>query len=155
MQNTAPNHPSPKRIKSGWDDARRKRHAAAMRQWAPWTSSTGPRTRAGKAISSQNAYKHGLRGREVKAINRFVRDCGRYTKVIKKGLKLAKHLKRQGILMGADSVCKAMLQFKKIENPTNELLKDSNVPPYLQLIAFAHTPINNKHNAKILHFPPP
>lgn len=53
--------PSPTRKTSGWSPERRARHAQAIRRWAPWANSTGPRTRAGKARSSRNAYKHGRR----------------------------------------------------------------------------------------------
>lgn len=45
--------------KGGWSPERRAAHAAAIRRWKPWEKSTGPRSRAGKAKSAQNAYKHG------------------------------------------------------------------------------------------------
>ena len=32
-----------------------------IRRWTPWKKSTGPRTEAGKAKVSQNAFKGGLR----------------------------------------------------------------------------------------------
>lgn len=48
-------------INSGWNDERRLRQAQLIRSWAPWTKSTGPRTTKGKAYSSQNAWKGGLR----------------------------------------------------------------------------------------------
>ncbi len=67
--------------KSGWTAERRAKHAAAIREWKPWSRSTGPRTVAGKARSSLNAYKHGLRSavhlRFLRALRnqaRFVRD---------------------------------------------------------------------------------
>ncbi|MCP6373735.1 hypothetical protein NL455_28015, partial [Klebsiella pneumoniae] len=47
--------------KSGWDDARRARQAAAIRRWQPWTRSTGPKTAAGKEACRLNAQKHGMR----------------------------------------------------------------------------------------------
>jgi hypothetical protein len=143
------------RKSSGWDNTRRAKHAASMRNWAPWKHSTGPRTSNGKAASCLNAYKHGLRGREIKVMNRFIRDCGKYAKCINDGLRVARHLKKQGIHMDVEIICKAILKLKKIENPTNELLKDFNLHPCLQPDALANTHANNKHNAKILHFRPP
>jgi hypothetical protein len=41
----------------GWCQERRARQAAAIREWRPWERSTGPRTTAGKAVSSRNAFK--------------------------------------------------------------------------------------------------
>lgn len=43
----------------GWSAARRAHHAAAIQRWKPWAKSTGPRTKAGKVKSAQNAWKHG------------------------------------------------------------------------------------------------
>ena len=40
--------------KSGWTLERRARQSAAIHRWAPWTKSTGPKTLAGKAVSSRN-----------------------------------------------------------------------------------------------------
>ena len=45
---------------NGWTPERRARQAKLIRQWRPWEHSTGPRTDAGKAVVSQNAYKGGL-----------------------------------------------------------------------------------------------
>jgi len=50
-----------KRLKTkGWDDARRAAQRVRCSNNKPWESSTGPRTETGKAISSQNALRHGL-----------------------------------------------------------------------------------------------
>ena len=46
---------------NGWTEARRERQSELIQNWKPWTKSTGPRTSAGKAKSSQNAFKGGLR----------------------------------------------------------------------------------------------
>ena len=46
-----------------WTAEARQKHAQLMRdkvrEWEPWTASTGARTRRGKKRSSQNARKHG------------------------------------------------------------------------------------------------
>lgn len=42
--------------KSAWTPERRARQAELIRAAKPWEKSTGPRTDAGKAKSSQNAY---------------------------------------------------------------------------------------------------
>lgn len=57
----------------GWTPERRARHAEAIRKWAPWKKSTGPKTALGKARSSQNAWKHGKRTIEVTALSAAVR----------------------------------------------------------------------------------
>ena len=40
---------------NGWTLERRARQAQLIKTWQPWKSSTGPKTRAGKAIASRNA----------------------------------------------------------------------------------------------------
>ena len=45
---------------NGWTTERRKRQAELIRRWQPWLHSTGAKTPEGKAVSSQNAYKHGM-----------------------------------------------------------------------------------------------
>jgi len=42
-----------------WTPERRARQAELIRRWQPWTRSTGPRTAAGKAKASRNAWKGG------------------------------------------------------------------------------------------------
>jgi hypothetical protein len=39
----------------------RQRQAGLIKKWQPWKHSTGARTPQGKAVSSQNAFKHGMR----------------------------------------------------------------------------------------------
>lgn len=42
---------------AAWTPERRAKQAEAIRRWQPWTKSTGPRTKKGKARSSRNADK--------------------------------------------------------------------------------------------------
>lgn len=44
-----------------WTLEQRKQQSEKISQWQPWKYSTGAKTPEGKAISSQNSYKHGAR----------------------------------------------------------------------------------------------
>lgn len=60
-----------------WTSEQRAKQAAMIRQWQPWTKSTGARTPEGKAASSRNAYKGGLRLQIraiVKSMNAVLRE---------------------------------------------------------------------------------
>jgi hypothetical protein len=46
-----------------WTDEQRARQAGLIHRWKPWDRSTGARTPAGKAVSSQNVIV-GLRNRQ-------------------------------------------------------------------------------------------
>jgi hypothetical protein len=46
---------------NGWTPERRAKQSALIQTWRPWNSSTGAKTAQGKAVSSKNAYKGGLR----------------------------------------------------------------------------------------------
>ena len=46
---------------NGWTPERRARQAEAIQSWRPWGRSSGPRTAAGKAVVSRNAFKGGIR----------------------------------------------------------------------------------------------
>ena len=46
---------------NGWTEERRQRQSELIQAWQPWEQSTGPRTAEGKAKSSQNACKGGIR----------------------------------------------------------------------------------------------
>jgi len=56
---------------SGWNGERRKRQAALIREWTPWQQSTGPRTAAGKARASRNAFKNSPR-QQLREIARLI-----------------------------------------------------------------------------------
>lgn len=55
-----------------WSQEQRERQAVAIREWQPWATSTGPRTREGKAKASRNAYK-GNQRLEQQRLRRILR----------------------------------------------------------------------------------
>jgi hypothetical protein len=63
-----------------WSPERRQRQSLLIRQWQPWTKSTGPKSSDGKALVSRNAWKGGNRpelrelARMVNAEVRFAKD---------------------------------------------------------------------------------
>jgi hypothetical protein len=48
-------------MSKGWTPERRQRQAEAIQRWSPWKQATGPRSPAGKAKASRNAFKGGRR----------------------------------------------------------------------------------------------
>jgi len=44
-----------------WTPERRAKQSQAIRQWKPWSKSTGAKTPEGKAVVSRNAFKGGHR----------------------------------------------------------------------------------------------
>lgn len=65
-----------------WTLENRERHALAMRAWKPWTRSTGPKTPEGKARSSRNAWKGGVRT-EIAHWSSFLRELSQIGKATK------------------------------------------------------------------------
>ena len=64
-----------------WTEESRLKQAEKIRNWSPWTKSTGPRTPEGRAKSRRNAFKGGVRAdiatfagvmREIESANREV-----------------------------------------------------------------------------------
>lgn len=57
---------------NGWTPERRARQAELIKQWQPWKKSTGPISEEGKAKTSINAWKGGVRPqlREVSKVLR-------------------------------------------------------------------------------------
>ena len=64
-----------------WTAESRLKQAEKIRNWSPWSKSTGPRTADGRARSSRNAFKGGIRAqiatfagvmREIETANREV-----------------------------------------------------------------------------------
>ena len=46
---------------NGWTPERRAKQSELIRRWRPWSRSTGPKSDAGKARASRNAWKGGHR----------------------------------------------------------------------------------------------
>jgi len=68
------------KITRGWPPSRRKKQAARIRKARPCAKATGPKTQAGKARSSQNARKHGLRSAAMADVCRLMRLQRAYVK---------------------------------------------------------------------------
>lgn len=77
--------PSPKPAK-GWTPERRAAQAERCRRNKPWKNATGPKTEAGKARASLNAFKHGNRSREVDDIRTLLRLNREFVKIFLKTL---------------------------------------------------------------------
>jgi len=63
---------------SGWSPERRQRQSQAIKEWKPWSQSTGPKSAAGKAQVSKNAFKggHRIKLQELKrAINEEIKQA--------------------------------------------------------------------------------
>jgi hypothetical protein len=58
---------------NGWTLERKARQAVLIQSWQPWNKSTGARTPEGKAVSSRNAHKGGIRS-ICKNMNILFRD---------------------------------------------------------------------------------
>ncbi len=62
---------------NGWTKERKAKQSIAITRWCPWKQSTGPRSAAGKARVSRNAYRGGIRAqwRQLsKVLNIALRD---------------------------------------------------------------------------------
>ena len=60
-----------------WTPEQRARQADKIRQWQPWDKSTGARTAEGKAVSSRNALKGGLKLHIRAMVKVSMPFCGR------------------------------------------------------------------------------
>lgn len=75
-----------KRKQAPWTAEKRAQQSHKIKHLQPWKKACGPKTAAGKARASQNAYKHGLRSADYVAICQllkvqrdYVRDVHRNT----------------------------------------------------------------------------
>ena len=59
-----------------WTVEERSKQSQLIQNWQPWNKSTGARTPEGKAISSRNAHKGGVRSicREMNTLFRDYKD---------------------------------------------------------------------------------
>jgi hypothetical protein len=55
-----------------WTPEERARQSKLIRRWKLWKQSTGAKTVTGKASCKVNAYKHGMRSAETKAMRRTI-----------------------------------------------------------------------------------
>jgi hypothetical protein len=72
-----------KKNPNGWTPERRARQSQKIREWKPWQQSTGPRTLKGKQKTSQNAWDHGFRSKDMVEINDFLRRQRNYINALK------------------------------------------------------------------------
>ena len=56
-----------------WTKEERARQSELIQNWKPWDKSTGARTPEGKAVSSRNAHKGGIRS-ICREMNTLFRD---------------------------------------------------------------------------------
>jgi hypothetical protein len=56
-----------------WTVEERSKQSQLIQSWQPWNKSTGARTPEGKAVSSRNAHKGGIRS-ICKEMNTLLRD---------------------------------------------------------------------------------
>ena len=73
-------------MKNGWSLERKARQAALIKTWRPWEKSTGPRSEAGKSVSSQNGLKRDPKYRQLDVIRRQVHDLMRDAVTLQKVL---------------------------------------------------------------------
>jgi hypothetical protein len=87
-------HRNPKASKAAWSAERRAKQADLMRRNQPWSKSTGPKTKTGKARSAANAKKHGFRSQafiqRVRDERRLIRDTASTVALAKKLLRLVR-----------------------------------------------------------------
>jgi len=63
-----------------WTEERRKKQTEIIKTTRPWLNSTGPKSKEGKAIASQNAIKHGLRGGTFREATQLLSDNNKLLK---------------------------------------------------------------------------
>ena len=70
------------KVTKGWSEERRRQQAENIRKTKPWLKTTGPKTQSGKQVVKNNAYKHGFRSEDYRALCALLRlqeavNCGK------------------------------------------------------------------------------
>ena len=76
-------------MNNGWTPQRKAKQSKAIQSWKPWEMATGPRTPAGKAKVSRNAWKGGKRPafrKAMKELGTAVAALDFYDEVAARGL---------------------------------------------------------------------
>jgi len=71
-----------KNYKKSWTAKRRKEQAENCRKNEPWRYNTGPKTDEGKAITAQNAYRHGMRSASLMKLYRAMATHNKFLRRI-------------------------------------------------------------------------
>mgnify|MGYP006272386967 CR=1 FL=1 len=71
-----------------WTYAQRRQQAENIQKTKPWLKAGGPQSRRGKARSSQNAYKHGLRSADCRELIRLLRNQARRLATLSREMQL-------------------------------------------------------------------
>lgn len=58
---------------NGWTPERRKKQSEAIKQWKPWTQSTGPKSPEGKERVATNAWSGGHR-QQLRELTKMVNE---------------------------------------------------------------------------------
>lgn len=66
-----------------WTAEQRKQQSLKIREWKPWTKSTGAKTLEGKRICARNAFKGAWRQR-LRELMRMVKELVKDNKELKK-----------------------------------------------------------------------
>lgn len=77
-----------KRRQQQWTAEKRAEQAGVIQQRKPWEHTTGPKTQAGKARSSQNAYKHGYRGQDYAELLVLLRQQELYRRYVHRKMQI-------------------------------------------------------------------
>ena len=65
-----------------WSLERKAKQSQAIRQWQPWTKSTGAKTLQGKAVVSRNAFKGGHRPHLRQLAKELAQECQHTQKLV-------------------------------------------------------------------------
>lgn len=96
-------------IKLRWTDERRAQKAALIRHQQPWRKATGPKTEAGKARSSLNAFKDPLGGSVMRVFSAWMGMQRRFLRRVEKVTSIIAFLHSRGFVT-ADTAIHTLMQ---------------------------------------------